>query len=82
MNLITVKDGTGYLVGLDETAAGFIGEFVPEVDGFHVFYPVPKATGFYSEELLRALADKLKELNEPWSKQVNDYFDRAEELQK
>jgi len=73
MNLITIKDGTGYLVGVNETTSGFIGEFIPEVDGLYVFYPTPKAAGFYSEELLRALADKLKELNAPWQKQMEVY---------
>jgi len=65
MNLTITKNGTGYLVGANEASSAFIGEFEPEVDGLYVFYAIPKAAGFYSEELLRALADKLKELNEP-----------------
>jgi len=84
MNLILVdigKHGAGYLVGLDETAAGFLGEILPDVNGLYFWWP-GEGGGFMTEDLLRSMADKLKELNEPIQQAINDYFDRAEELQK
>lgn len=86
MKLILVKQavgkhGVGYLVGLDETAAGFLGEILPDVDGLYVWWP-GEGGGFMSEDLLRSMADKLKELNAPIQQAINDYFDLAEKLQK
>ena len=43
------------------------GELVQEIDGFYVYYPNPKSAGAYSEWFLRAVADKLQELNREYN---------------
>ena len=51
-----------------------IGQILREVDGFFVFYPEQHG-GFWPAHMLREVSNKLYELNEPWEKQINDYFD-------
>lgn len=43
-------------------------------DGYLYFWPV-KNEGAYSAHDLREIADELDRRNEPWDKQVNEYFD-------
>jgi hypothetical protein len=44
-----------------------------EVDGYYVFM-AKNNDSFWSDHVLREIADKLTELNSDWDKQVNDYF--------
>ena len=46
-----------------------IGEFETDVDGFYYYWPVRKE-GCWSAYVLRAVADKLDELNKPWNDQI------------
>jgi len=45
-----------------------------EVCGYYVFRPSNQ--GFMYEYALREIADYLDELNEPWDKQVKEYFEQ------
>ncbi len=43
-----------------------IGMMEQEVDGFYYFFPSPYTGGFWQQEILQDLSDKLKELNASW----------------
>lgn len=47
-----------------------LGQLYVEVDGFWVV-DFTKRTGFFSEEFLRAIVDKLTELNKDWKQTVS-----------
>jgi len=50
------------------------GDFVKDVDGYVKYWP--EESGGYLESFdLRCIADELDRLNEPWQKQINEYFD-------
>lgn len=50
-----------------------LGDFVINDDGYWVFFPELKG-GYWDEYILQLLADKLKEINEPWDKEIQAYF--------
>lgn len=50
-------------------------DIIPGDDGFYVFWP-DRFTGAFSAANLRAIADRLDELNAPWEKEINDYFEK------
>lgn len=54
-----------------------LGEIIADVDGFLVFFPERERQGFWSEEVLIQLGLKLRELNAPWQKEINDFFIKA-----
>ena len=43
-----------------------MGEFVTGDDGYLVYFPSKRNNGFWSSSAIRAIADKLDELNKPW----------------
>jgi heme/copper-type cytochrome/quinol oxidase subunit 1 len=47
-----------------------VGLLMKEIDGFYVWYP-PENRGGYEPFILRAIADKLDELNKDWKDQIN-----------
>lgn len=48
-----------------------------EMDGFYVFALERGAgNGFFEEWILRQVADKLKELNADWQRQIDEHFSR------
>lgn len=49
-----------------------IGEFVRMDDGFYIYEP--SSPGSYPAHLLRAIADKLDEMNKDWIDQLDAYF--------
>jgi hypothetical protein len=51
-----------------ETA--YIGDFLKDVDGYFYYWPPPNQGGCFVAWLLRALADKLDEINKDWNEQV------------
>jgi hypothetical protein len=51
-----------------------LGTFYMEIDGFYVYDAIHRP-GFMPSYMLRALADKLDELNEPYEKQMKEYFE-------
>lgn len=50
-----------------------MGEFYKEIDGYYVYWPIQR-NGFWESYVLRIIADKLDELNEPYDKEVQEYF--------
>jgi hypothetical protein len=53
----------------------FIGEIIKDVDGFYVYFPDKNNNGFFNENLLDLISNKLKELNKPiWFDDINNYF--------
>lgn len=49
-----------------------IGNLYQEVDGFWVFWQEEALSGFWSQHVLRQLADKLEELNADWDRQLHE----------
>jgi len=63
------KQDSGYYV---EYYNGLhIGEFERDVDGYYYYWPVQRA-GSWPAVVLRAIADKLDELNEPWDTHIKN----------
>jgi hypothetical protein len=48
-------------------------EVIAGDDGFYVYWPTNKF-GTFDSRLLRQIADFLDWLNEPWQKQIEEYF--------
>ena len=49
-----------------------VGEILTGDDGFYIFYPNDKGNrGFWSEYMLFGLGELLREINEPWQKQID-----------
>ena len=51
------------------------GEFVTGDDGFVYWWPDSKR-GCFNPFALRVLADELDRRNEPWKKQIDEYFEQ------
>ena len=51
-----------------------IGEIFAKEDGFCDFWPEEGNNGYWSYWLLEEIVELLKELNEPWEKQIEEYF--------
>lgn len=58
----------GYSNSVGGSPARF-GELVCDVDGYWKFFPVP-ATGYFPDFIMKAVLDKLGELNAVWDKQI------------
>jgi hypothetical protein len=55
-----------------ESSDLFIGELIKLDDGFYYFSPdITKDRGLWSDYTLIAIGIKLKELNQPWTYQIN-----------
>lgn len=65
----SIKGETFFIVSVASNKK-VIGEFMMEVDGYFVFYMEPYATGFWTEQMLRAIADELKRVNASWDATV------------
>jgi len=50
------------------------GDIVRGDDGFYVFWPTTHF-GYMHAYQLRWIADELDRLNEPWEKEIKEYFD-------
>lgn len=48
-----------------------IGEFEKDVDGYYYYWPTQRA-GHWSAHVMRAIADKLDELNKPWNDKIKN----------
>lgn len=51
-----------------------IGDAYREVDGYYVFVPGGRGAAWSSSEL-KMVAEFLDEINEPWDKQIQEYFE-------
>lgn len=54
----------------------WLGEIYQEVDGFYVFWPNHDRAGYWSQWMLRAISDKLAELNKAWSEEIENHFSK------
>lgn len=52
----------------------YIGDAIMCEDGYFNFFPDLSNGGYWPSHLLRFIADKIDEINAPWDKTVNDYF--------
>lgn len=50
----------------------FMGDVVQSEDGFYNFWPESSTGGYWASHVLRAIADKLDELNKPWQDQIDN----------
>ena len=51
-----------------------IGDVYQEVDGYFVFVPGGRG-GYWSSHELKMVSEFLDELNEPWDREVKEYFE-------
>jgi len=52
-----------------------IGHFILDVDGYYYFAPNGLNEGcVWSDYVLLEICTKLKDINKPWSDQINEYF--------
>ena len=52
----------------------YLGTFELDVDGNYHYWENPKLNGAWSAYQLRAIADKLDEINKPYKEVVDEYF--------
>jgi hypothetical protein len=59
-----------------ESSNKLVGHFVQDVDGFFYFAQEEgsEGGGLWSDYSLLEIGTKLKEINRPWSEQINTYF--------
>jgi NAD(P)H-nitrite reductase large subunit len=75
-----VTRGFNYIKALDETTSVFatngvhVGEIIALEDGFYNFFPEMRG-GCWPSWALRELADVMDEMNEPWQKQIDEFFE-------
>ena len=75
MGLIrTTKTSNGYNIYYENNK--LLGQLEPLEDGYYYYWPNEDLQGCWDSHTLRAIADKLNELNEPWDRQINDYFEK------
>lgn len=57
----------------------YLGDLIPGDDGYFCWWPSPECEkpGCWPEYVLRSIADKLEELNEPWDKEVRRGLEAA-----
>lgn len=74
INLIQQEERSGYLVQFTGNGK-FLGIFQQDVDCYFYFVPDNLTEGgYWSSWVLKAIADKLEELNKPWEDQIAQYF--------
>lgn len=54
----------------------YLGDILKKEDGFYDFWPLKRPGCYWPAHLLRAIADKLDEMNAPWQKEIDDYFSK------
>jgi hypothetical protein len=75
--MITLKYITGSRHQVYWRNSKHIGDFIRDVDGY--FYYWANDYGCWSSNTLRVIAEKLEEINEPYEKEVEEYFKNNEE---
>ena len=75
LNFSTIRPGE-YAVYYEDRV--FLGLIFAKEDGFYDFWPDLK-DGCWSAYVLREIADKLDEINAPYEKELNEYFDEQKE---
>jgi hypothetical protein len=74
--IITIKEKPlgGYIVSYENRVV--LGHLLMKEDGFYDFWP--EIGGFWPAYLLRAIADKMDEMNAPFDKELEAYFRNQE----
>lgn len=80
--MITVKGTRGKLVFHWSGNDAYLGYAYMEDDGFYVFVFAESTGGSWSGYVLKAIADKLSELNKPWQDLIDAYFEDEERIDK
>jgi len=75
INIIKKKDGH-FVVEAENGVP--LGELLQDVDGYLYFFPEIGRGGFWPSHMLRAIADKLDELNKPWNEEIGRMLDDAD----
>lgn len=53
-----------------------IADIMPADDGYYVYWPRNAGKGYFTSELLKAIAAELDRRNATWNQDINDYFER------
>lgn len=72
MSKLSMKDGSLYYGN-----GVYIGKVYVEVDGYWVWVAPNPSTGCWSSGELKMIAEFLDELNEPWDKEVREFFENS-----
>jgi len=75
--MVTHREINNSLVYLYFQDRAFIGECHRLEDGYFSFLP-SNTGGYWSESIIRLVADKLQELNKEWDEKVNSYLNGKE----
>jgi hypothetical protein len=63
LKIVGVENGTKNVYAGNDV---YIGDFVCMVDGYYVYFPDDKTTGYWSEGFLLEIAAELRKLNKEW----------------
>jgi hypothetical protein len=74
MNQLTLNQTTGRNYDLIWNDSINIGQAVIDVDGFYYFLPNHNGGGLWQAYVLRAIAERLDELNQEWSEEIDRMF--------
>jgi len=69
-----IKQDSGYYVEFHNGV--YIGEFLTLEDGYYYYWPVQDKGGCWAAYVMRAIADKLDELNKPLDDDTKAYFEK------
>jgi hypothetical protein len=77
MENITLKptEGRDYKMVWNEVIE--LGEAALDIDGFYYFLPNKNNGGLWHSHVLKAIAEKLDDLNKEWDENISKYFDEA-----
>lgn len=73
MRVLTLVPGTGRTFDVffkDNNV--FLGDIIQKEDGYYDFWPADHNGGYWAAYVLRAIADVVDELNEPWDQQIQN----------
>lgn len=77
MENLTLKpaDGRNYKMVWNESIE--IGQAIIDVDGFYYFLPNTNNGGLWQSHVLKAIAEKLDDLNKEWNEHISKYFEET-----
>jgi hypothetical protein len=75
MNNLTLKPAEGHNYQMFWNDSIEIGRAIIDVDGFYYFLPNQNGGGLWQSHVLKAIADKLDELNREINESINKYFE-------
>lgn len=57
----------------------YLGDILTDVDGFYYYWPELRG-GSWASIVMRLIADKLDELNQPWEEEIERYFNETHKV--